>query len=69
MRPGTCHLMRGEPYLMRILGFGFRGPKNRVPGLDVAARGRSPEPTPQPTLQPDLPAVWTLEMNLFHATD
>jgi len=33
---GTCHLMRGEPYLLRILGFGFRGPKNRVPGLDVA---------------------------------
>jgi NADPH:quinone reductase-like Zn-dependent oxidoreductase len=33
---GTCHLMRGEPYLVRILGFGFRGPKNRVPGLDVA---------------------------------
>src|SRR5947209_12344883 len=33
---GTAHLMRGEPYLMRILGFGFRGPKNRVPGLDVA---------------------------------
>jgi NADPH:quinone reductase-like Zn-dependent oxidoreductase len=28
--------MRGEPYLMRILGFGFRGPKNRVPGLDLA---------------------------------
>src|SRR5262249_58756770 len=41
---GPCHLMRGEPYLMRILGFGFRGPKNRVPGLDVAgtgARGRA----------------------------
>jgi 2-desacetyl-2-hydroxyethyl bacteriochlorophyllide A dehydrogenase len=35
---GTCHLMRGQPYLMRILGFGFRGPKNRVPGLDVAGR-------------------------------
>jgi NADPH:quinone reductase-like Zn-dependent oxidoreductase len=33
---GTCHLMRGEPYLIRILGFGIRGPKNRVPGLDVA---------------------------------
>jgi NADPH:quinone reductase-like Zn-dependent oxidoreductase len=33
---GTCHLMRGEPYLMRILGFGFRKPKSRVPGLDVA---------------------------------
>jgi NADPH:quinone reductase-like Zn-dependent oxidoreductase len=28
--------MRGQPYLMRILGFGFRGPKNHVPGLDVA---------------------------------
>jgi NADPH:quinone reductase-like Zn-dependent oxidoreductase len=35
---GTCHLMRGQPYLMRILGFGFRGPKNRLPGLDVAGR-------------------------------
>jgi len=33
---GTCHLMRGQPYLIRILGFGFRGPKNHVPGLDVA---------------------------------
>ena len=33
---GTCHLMRGQPYLMRILGFGFRGPKNHVLGLDVA---------------------------------
>ena len=33
---GTCHLIRGEPYLMRILGLGFRGPKNHVPGLDVA---------------------------------
>jgi len=28
--------MRGEPYLMRVLGFGFRGPKTRVPGRDVA---------------------------------
>lgn len=33
---GRCHLMRGKPYLMRILGFGFRGAKDRVPGLDVA---------------------------------
>jgi len=33
---GTAHLMRGEPYLMRVIGFGFRGPKNRVPGRDVA---------------------------------
>ena len=33
---GTWHLMTGQPYLLRILGFGFRKPKNRVPGLDVA---------------------------------
>jgi NADPH:quinone reductase-like Zn-dependent oxidoreductase len=33
---GTWHLMTGTPYLMRIMGFGFRGPKNRVPGVDVA---------------------------------
>jgi NADPH:quinone reductase-like Zn-dependent oxidoreductase len=33
---GTWHLLTGRPYLMRIMGFGFRGPKNRVPGLDVA---------------------------------
>ena len=33
---GTWHLMAGIPYLMRILGFGLRGPKTRVPGLAVA---------------------------------
>lgn len=33
---GTWHTMTGRPYLMRILGFGFRGPKSRVLGLDVA---------------------------------
>ncbi len=33
---GTWHMMAGQPYLLRLLGFGFRGPKNRVPGLDVA---------------------------------
>src|SRR6476660_6165356 len=32
---GTWHLMAGTPYLMRIIGFGFRRPKNRVPGIDV----------------------------------
>ena len=37
---GTWHVMPGQPYLMRILGFGFRRPKNRVPGLDVAAPRR-----------------------------
>lgn len=33
---GTWHSMTGMPYLMRIMGFGFRGPKNVVPGIDVA---------------------------------
>lgn len=36
MDRGTWHLMAGKPYLMRIIGFGFRRPKNRVPGLDAA---------------------------------
>ena len=33
---GTWHMMAGQPYLMRLLGFGLRGPKNPVLGLDVA---------------------------------
>jgi len=33
---GTWHLMTGKPRLMRIIGFGFRRPKNRVPGIDVS---------------------------------
>jgi len=33
---GTWHMMTGRPYLLRVIGFGFRRPKNRVPGLDVA---------------------------------
>src|SRR5215469_1081467 len=33
---GTVHLMTGTPYVMRILGFGLRGPKSPVPGWAVA---------------------------------
>ena len=33
---GTWHLMTGKPYLMRIAGLGFRAPKNRVLGRDLA---------------------------------
>ncbi|MFS8102277.1 NAD(P)-dependent alcohol dehydrogenase [Lentzea alba] len=33
---GTWHVLTGKPYLMRILGFGFRGPKTPRPGRDVA---------------------------------
>jgi NADPH:quinone reductase-like Zn-dependent oxidoreductase len=33
---GTEHLMTGRPYLIRVAGYGFTKPKNRIPGLDVA---------------------------------
>jgi NADPH:quinone reductase-like Zn-dependent oxidoreductase len=33
---GTWHLMTGRPYLMRVMGFGFFGPKNAVAGRDAA---------------------------------
>lgn len=33
---GTWHTMTGRPYLMRVMGFGLRRPKERVPGRDVA---------------------------------
>jgi NADPH:quinone reductase-like Zn-dependent oxidoreductase len=33
---GDLHLMYGEPYLVRLLGYGLRRPKNPVPGQDVA---------------------------------
>jgi NADPH:quinone reductase-like Zn-dependent oxidoreductase len=32
---GTWHLMKGLPFVIR-LGFGLRGPKNPVPGLDLS---------------------------------
>ena len=34
---GTWHLMTGTPYLVRAM-FGLRGPKQPIPGLDVAGR-------------------------------
>lgn len=36
--PGVWHLMTGLPYLVRILGYGLRAPKTRVPGTDCAGR-------------------------------
>ncbi len=35
---GAWHLMTGQPYLMRILGFGLRAPKVPVPGTNLAGR-------------------------------
>ena len=34
--PGVWHLMTGEPYLVRVMGFGLRKPKVGVRGRDVA---------------------------------
>jgi NADPH:quinone reductase-like Zn-dependent oxidoreductase len=36
--PGVWHLMTGMPYLVRIMGYGLRVPKSRVPGIDAAGR-------------------------------
>jgi len=36
--PSVWHLMTGLPYLVRIMGYGFRRPKQRVPGSDVAGQ-------------------------------
>ena len=33
---GVIHVMTGEPYLMRVIGFGLRKPKSPVLGQDVA---------------------------------
>lgn len=33
---GVWHLLTGRPYLVRVMGFGFRGPKVRIPGLSLA---------------------------------
>jgi len=35
---GVWHLMTGQPYLVRLAGFGVLKPKNPVLGLDVAGR-------------------------------
>ena len=33
---GDWHVMTGLPYLLRVVGFGFRAPKVRVRGMDLA---------------------------------
>jgi NADPH:quinone reductase-like Zn-dependent oxidoreductase len=36
--PGVWHLMTGQPYLVRVMGYGLRKPKVGVRGRDVAGR-------------------------------
>jgi NADPH:quinone reductase-like Zn-dependent oxidoreductase len=35
---GVWHLMAGLPYMVRIMGFALRAPRDRVRGSDVAGR-------------------------------
>jgi NADPH:quinone reductase-like Zn-dependent oxidoreductase len=32
------HLLRGKPFLVRLMGFGLLKPKNKIPGADIAGR-------------------------------
>ena len=32
------HLLRGEPFLVRLMGFGLLKPKNKILGADIAGR-------------------------------
>ena len=36
LNAGDWHLLRGDPFLIRIMGFGFFKPKNQILGSDVA---------------------------------
>jgi NADPH:quinone reductase-like Zn-dependent oxidoreductase len=36
VNPADWHFVRGEPYIMRVMGYGLRRPRNRIPGFDVA---------------------------------
>jgi NADPH:quinone reductase-like Zn-dependent oxidoreductase len=38
LQAGDLHVMRGLPYMLRIMGFGLFRPKTVVPGFDVAGR-------------------------------
>ena len=41
VHPDVWHVVRGWPYVLRIMGAGLRKPKNSVPGTDVAGRVES----------------------------
>jgi NADPH:quinone reductase-like Zn-dependent oxidoreductase len=36
VHPDVWHVVRGLPFIVRVMGAGLRTPKNRVPGTDVA---------------------------------
>jgi len=38
LNPADLHLLAGQPFFLRFMGFGLRRPRQRVPGSDVAGR-------------------------------
>ncbi|CAN5779056.1 NAD(P)-dependent alcohol dehydrogenase [soil metagenome] len=41
VHPDVWHVVRGLPYVLRLMGAGLLGPKNSVPGTDVAGHVES----------------------------
>jgi NADPH:quinone reductase-like Zn-dependent oxidoreductase len=41
VHPDVWHVMRGVPYVLRIMGAGLRAPKSLVPGTDLAGQVES----------------------------
>ncbi|MFC4588806.1 NAD(P)-dependent alcohol dehydrogenase [Sphaerisporangium corydalis] len=41
VHPDVWHVVSGRPYVLRLMGAGLRGPKNPVPGTDMAGRVES----------------------------
>jgi NADPH:quinone reductase-like Zn-dependent oxidoreductase len=44
VHPDVWHMVWGRPYVLRILGAGLSGPKNPIPGTDLAGRIESVGP-------------------------
>jgi NADPH:quinone reductase-like Zn-dependent oxidoreductase len=41
VHPDVWHMVRGRPYVLRIMGAGLSGPRNPIPGTDLAGRVES----------------------------
>jgi NADPH:quinone reductase-like Zn-dependent oxidoreductase len=41
VHPDVWHVVRGRPYVLRVMGSGVRRPKHRIPGTDLAGRVES----------------------------
>src|SRR5918998_4388138 len=39
VHPDVWHVVRGLPYVLRVMGAGLLRPKKRIPGTDVAGGG------------------------------